>query len=515
VTGEGASQAGLPLSRHGSCRRGRCVAHFCVACPGTHIAQRDVVRIVIIGASAAGIFSALVLGRSGHDILLIEQDDFAIAEDAEAAARIAFRTGAPQIVQPHAILPRCRELLLEHLPDVYSHLLAAGAVEAPLRSQMPSTLTDREAQPGDERLTMLMIRRSTLDWTLRRVMASEDRIQHLCGRRATGLITNGQQVPHINGIRTGQGDLSADLVIDASGYRTRIDQWLAGVGASQSKVQRGECGIAYFSRHYRVRHDALAPGPPTTRTLLALDEFTVGIWGCDRGTMQIAIGPLASDHRFKTVRDPEIFTAVLRTIPAFSAWLDVLNPISDVFAMGSVQNTLRRLVVAGLPVATGLHAVGDSVCTTNPTLGRGLLFALSGAIHLRDLIATFGHQWTEQAIEYDARIGDDTAPFYEDQVLVDSARLAILQHRIFDAPAPKPPAVDPDRVSFSELRTAAMFDPGLFRAFWGLYGMLEKPGRVYTDPTVVAGTRQILRQLDAIPAIVQPSREQLVAALTS
>jgi 2-polyprenyl-6-methoxyphenol hydroxylase-like FAD-dependent oxidoreductase len=55
-------------------------------------------RIAIIGASAAGIFSALVLRRSGHDISLIEQDKFAIAEDAEAAARTAFRTGAPQIV---------------------------------------------------------------------------------------------------------------------------------------------------------------------------------------------------------------------------------------------------------------------------------------------------------------------------------------------------------------------------------------------------------------------------------
>jgi hypothetical protein len=249
--------------------------------------------------------------------------------------------------------------------------------------------------------------------------------------------------------------------------------------------------------------------------LLALDEFTVGIWGCDSGTMQIAIGPLALDHRFKIVRDPTRFTSVLRTIPAFSAWLEVLDPVSDVFAMGSVQNTLRRLVVEGLPVATGLHLVGDSVCTTNPTLGRGLPFALSGAIYLRDLIEAFGHHWTEKAIEYDARIGDDTAPFYEDQVLLDSERLAILQHRIFDAPAPLPPAVDPNRVSFAELRTAAMFDPGVFRAFWRLYGMLEKPDRIYTDPAVVACTRQALRQLEATPAIAQPSREQLIAVLTS
>jgi type II secretory pathway pseudopilin PulG len=38
--------------------------------------------------------------------------------------------------------------------------------------------------------------------------------------------------------------------------------------------------------------------------------------------------------------------------------------------MAGLHNTLRRLVVDGTPVATGLHAIGDSVCTTNPTLGR-------------------------------------------------------------------------------------------------------------------------------------------------
>ena len=355
--------------------------------------------------------------------------------------------------------------MLQHLPDVYCNLLAAGVLEAPIRSQMPPSLTDKEVWPGDERLTMLMTRRSTLDWILRRTLAEEDRIQVRYGMRGTGLNSEAGQVPHVTGVRTDQGEVSADLVIDASGYRSRIDGWLADIGARQPKVQRAECGIAYFSRHYRARHDARAPGPPTTRILLPLDEFTIGIWGCDSSAMQIAIGPLAQDHRFKTVRDPEIFTSVLRTIPAFSAWLDVLDPVSHVFTMGSIQNTLRRLVVDGLPVATGLHVVGDSVCTTNPTLGRGLPFALSGAIHLRDLIEAFGRRWTEQAIEYDTWIGDDTAPFYDDQVLIDSARLAILQHRIFNVPEPTPAAVNPDRVSFSELRTAAMFDPGLFRAF--------------------------------------------------
>jgi hypothetical protein len=81
-----------------------------------------------------------------------------------------------------------------------------------------------------------------------------------------------------------------------------------------------------------------------------------------------------------------VFTAVLRTVPTYAAWLDVMDPITDVFPMAGLHNTLRRLVVDGTPVATGLHAIGDSVCTTNPTLGRGLALALSGAADLADAI---------------------------------------------------------------------------------------------------------------------------------
>ena len=74
-----------------------------------------------------------------------------------------------------------------------------------------------------------------------------------------------------------------------------------------------------------------------------------------------------------------MFTAVLRTIPIYAAWLDVMDPITDVFPMAGLHNTLRRLVADGLPIATGLHAIGDSICTTNPTLGRGLALAQPGA----------------------------------------------------------------------------------------------------------------------------------------
>ncbi|MGI9148703.1 MAG: hypothetical protein ACR2IK_19505 [Chloroflexota bacterium] len=321
-----------------------------------------------------------------------------LAAAGAGAGSSAFRPTAPQVVQPHAIYARGYQLLRDRLPDVYQALLAAGVVEAPLWTQMPGSLADTAARPGDEQLTALMTRRSTVDWVLQRTALAEPGVTVRCGVRVTGLSAVPGQRPHMTGVRTDREACAADLVIDATGRRSPIDRWLAEIGAQPTATWRAECGLAYFSRHYRLRPGSKLPGLPTTRTVAGLSEFTVGILGRRQRAMQLAVVPLDRDHRFRTVSIPRCsLPRCGRCPPCPSGWR-CSTPSPRSCPWPDCTTPLRRLVVGGAPVATGLHALGDSVCTTHPTLGRGLSLALWGAADLADTLDTHVDDWSAQAL---------------------------------------------------------------------------------------------------------------------
>jgi 2-polyprenyl-6-methoxyphenol hydroxylase-like FAD-dependent oxidoreductase len=448
-------------------------------------------RVVVAGGSLAGTVTSLLLARSGHDVVMLDRDRIEPAADVEVASDSAFRATAPQIVQPHGVLPRCRELLMQWLPDVYADMLAAGVSEATLPTQMPPTLEDRTERPGDERLALLLGRRSTVDWVLRRAAFAEPRVSVRSGVQVTGLLASRGQPPRVTGVHTADGPIVADLVVDATGRRSPIDRWLAAIDARPTISRRDECGLAYYSRHYRVVDPDARGTASTTRIIVAADEFTAGIWGGDNGWMVMAVAPLVEDKRFRNLNNPEVHADVLRTVPVFAGWLDKVQPISDIYAMGGLHNTLRRAVFGGAPVALGVHGVGDSVCTTNPTFGRGLSLAMLGAVDLVQALDAHSESLATLALELDRCIDEHIEPFYADQAANDARRLAEMRYAIFGTPLPDR-ADDPDRVTFADLRQAAAHDATALRAFWQVMGMLAPPEEIYTDPQVVSATRGVL-----------------------
>ncbi len=234
------------------------------------------------------------------------------------------------------------------------------------------------------------------------------------------------------------------------------------------------------------------------------------MWGSDNGSVLIAVAPLVEDKRFRAIRDPNVHDAVTRTIAPFRPWLDVLQPTSGVYVMGGLHNTLRRLVVDGAPVATGLAAVGDSVCTTNPTFGRGLALALQGAV---DLVAALAESdGLKLALRLDGDVRAHIEPYYRDQARNDSDRLAGLRHNLTGG---RPARIQPAEhwTNFAEIRAAMPFDPQVFRAFWRVMNMLCPPEEVYRDAEVVRLTRAALASSNGTTSTPQPERADIEAAL--
>jgi 2-polyprenyl-6-methoxyphenol hydroxylase-like FAD-dependent oxidoreductase len=90
-------------------------------------------RIVMIGGGAVGLTTALLLGRDGHDVTLLERDP-AVPPPPDTAWDTWERRGVNQFRLLHFILAGYRERMDVNAPDVVQALRDAGAASInPLR----------------------------------------------------------------------------------------------------------------------------------------------------------------------------------------------------------------------------------------------------------------------------------------------------------------------------------------------------------------------------------------------
>jgi flavin-dependent dehydrogenase len=62
--------------------------------------------VTVMGAGVAGLCAALILGRDGRRVTLLERDAFDLASPEDAPTWP--RRGIPHFLQPHAFIPRGR-----------------------------------------------------------------------------------------------------------------------------------------------------------------------------------------------------------------------------------------------------------------------------------------------------------------------------------------------------------------------------------------------------------------------
>lgn len=462
--------------------------------------------VLVVGAGICGLGTALLLARDGHDVTVLEQDANVVPQSPQDAWDRWSRKGVPQFRQPHNFMPGLRRVLEAELPDVQEALQEAGAGRFDLLNPQP--FDDQSRQAIDDQLWTYTARRPVGEWVFARAASNEASLTIRRGVKVDGLIAGPSMregIPHVAGVRTADGDeLSADLVVDASGRGSRAPSWLQALGARTPHTEGADHGFRYYTRYFHGQE-------PQRRAPVQTSIGTISLLTLpgDNGTWSVTIFTSADDRDLKNLRQPETWTRTVRACPRHAHWLDG-EPISDVHVMGGILDRRRRLVLDGAPVATGFVCVADAWACTNPSAGRGLTVGFHHAVRLRDALREGLEDPVDAQLRFDELTERDIAPWYEAQVARDTYRFAEIEalRRGDDPPAP-----DRAYLPIHNLLTVMAADPILFRAALEYIGTLTPVGEVLERPEVQERMSAVLERMkDAPPPTMPgPDRAQLLA----
>jgi 2-polyprenyl-6-methoxyphenol hydroxylase-like FAD-dependent oxidoreductase len=435
-------------------------------------------HIAVIGAGPTGLYTSIALARRGHEVTAIDRDP---GPDGDGSWN---RRGVMQFHHPHGFRQQVVEALLAEIPEVWDDLIAAGAE--------PTTLPD---QP--ERVIGLRCRRLIFERVLRSAAETQPGVTLRTGHVEDVCCERGRAV----GVQVDGHQVDADLVIDASGRAGHATR------AFRGPVEGGDCGIAYVSRQYQ-----LLPGAPygpmnaPFGMVTTYPGYQAVVFIHDNRTFSTLITRASTDRQMAALRLPEVFEAASRAIPSLAVWteLDRSRPISPVLPGGRLHNTYRtQLNDTGQVALNGLIFVGDAVCTTNPSVGRGVATSLMQAQRLVRLLDAHLRDFTSCSLEFDHWCAENIKPWFSDHVYWDAELIRRWSGHDVDLTRPLPPDL---------IMAATVVDPEMLKVVGPYLAMLALPASL---AAVEPRAREIYASGWRPPVPEGPTRDELAELVRS
>lgn len=339
---------------------------------------------IVIGGSIAGMLSARVLAEHFTSVTVIETD--ILPENPNA------RKGVPQSVQPHVLFTKGYRILEELFPGIGSELTAAGALTIDWAREFHHFIKGGWAAtaPSDSDLVSFTCSRPLLEWAIRRKLSDFSNVQFVEKYRVTGLRLNSSKTKvagvHTRSIGTGTEDeLSATLVVDASGRRSQAPDWLESLGFTPPPETVVNPFLGYATRRYREPKGfqadwkvmLIAHSPPDGTRLGYLAKNEGGEWIATLGGYGRDFPPLENEG----------FLEFARSLPSSKFYEAIADaePVSPIYAHRATTNRLRHYEKVMLP--EGFVLLGDAVCALCPVYGQGMTLSALSAIVLQDWLS--------------------------------------------------------------------------------------------------------------------------------
>lgn len=470
-------------------------------------------RVVIVGAGVGGLTAALAFGRAGHEVVVLERDELEPLADAEEAFATE-RRGAPQVHQTHGFLARLQVILRDRFPDVLEEILATGG------TTMPMTAALGDPRPGDEDLKVIIIRRSTLEWVLRKAAIAQEHVEIRTGSGVSGLVAatdDGATI--ITGVRLDDGTVvEGDAVIAATGRRGPVPDWLADVGVDVPE-RVVESGLMYLTRWYRRPAADLPPDPKLGGDLGFVKYLAVP---GDGDTLSVTLAVRTEDRDLRTaLSDPDRFDLACHLLPGpdlfFGGDAAPMEPVGGVRPMTGLLNRIRRFVDDdGRPTVLGFHAIGDAHTTTNPLYGRGCSLAAVQATMLADTFAAHPGDPAARSAAYETGNAREIEPWFDSSIQMDRMGADPTGARGLGGGGDDDDAKARAK-AMGAVFAAARTDPVIGRGIARFMNLLATPAQLMADGELLTRMAEVMADPDAWPPekIDGPSRTELLDRLDS
>ena len=334
---------------------------------------------MVVGAGVSGLLSARVLSERFARVTLVERD--ALPEEAVA------RKGVPQARHLHSLAARGSEILEDLFPGFDAELAAAGCPLLDQASDAVTVLAAGRLPRFRSGITMRAASRALIERRIRARLEENPGMGFLTGREVVGLVSGPKG---ISGVRTrvrldgSVEELSADLVVDASGAGSRAPRWLEEIGYEAPGETVVDARLGYATRWYRVLEDfsgdwtgvAVLPGWPETTRGGTLRRVEGGLWTA------VLIGT-GGDYPPTAPEEFISFAASLHS-PAIHDAIKDAEPLSPVYGYRRTANRLRHYEKTRLPA--NFLVAGDAACVLNPSYGQGMTAAALSAMALRECL---------------------------------------------------------------------------------------------------------------------------------
>jgi 2-polyprenyl-6-methoxyphenol hydroxylase-like FAD-dependent oxidoreductase len=468
--------------------------------------------VAVMGGGLAGLSAAIGFARRGYRVRVLERDEpGGSLDDPDLVFEQWERSGVAHFRQPHNFLGLGRRTLLDEAPDVLDRVLADGAFE-----NRQFELAPGDQRPGDESLVSICIRRPVFESALRAAAEKEPGVGIEGGARIAGLVglqAAGNGSVRVTGCSTTDGrTIEADLVVDALGRTSKLAAWLEELGARPMAERRNECGLLYYSRHFRLRPGVEMPPVPS---LLRGPRGEIGylvfvVFLGDNRTFALVLMIPPWDRELRALKSETAYMTTALAIPPLVPWVhpDSSEPITPVLPMGSLQNLHRSLVVDGEPVATGVQPIGDALCHTNPTFALGASLSIAHGFALADLAAATD-DGRELTLAFEQTVGTDAAARFDAVTEEDRDRIRMWKGEPIDIRDPRD-----SMALFLRLTAypASIGDPELFRAVARRVNALDPPNALAENESLVARALELAG--NGTGPKLGPTRDELLALVT-